>query len=198
MSKLFLIEGSFPNEYFETTAEYISSVQEPDGSIPWFEGGYTDPWDHVESAMGLSICGKHQEAEKAYYWMKETQRPDGGWWNAYKNGSVEDDSRTESNFVAYVATGVWHHYLVTGHRNFLKNMWPVVEAAIDYVLRLQTEYGEICWAVDSKVGVRDDALVTGCSSIYKSLECAINMAAVLEKKTGRLDIGSKQAGTYHT
>ncbi len=182
MSKLYFFKGFFPNEFFMKTAEYIASVQEPDGSIPWFEGGYTDPWDHTEAAMGLSICGKHQEAEKAYDWMKENQNADGSWWNAFKNGSVEDKTRIETNFVAYVATGVWHHYLITQDKRFLKKMWPVVKKAIEFVLDLQSKHGEISWAVDQDNGVRNDALVTGCSSIYKSLECAINIATILDEK----------------
>ncbi|MFH2133516.1 MAG: prenyltransferase, partial [bacterium] len=182
MSKLFFLKGAFPNEYFTQTADYIASVQEPDGAIPWFEGGYTDPWDHVESAMGLSICGMYREAEKAYDWLKEMQLDNGSWWNAYKNGQIEDNTRTESNFVAYVATGVWHHFLITHNFTFLKRLWPVIDAAIEFVISLQTKYGEICWAVDSEKGVREDALITGCSSIYKSLECAINLSAVMNKK----------------
>ncbi|MCP4749326.1 MAG: prenyltransferase [Proteobacteria bacterium] len=182
MSKLYFFKGAFPNEYFKLTAEYIASVQGPDGSIPWFEDGYTDPWDHVEAAMGLSICGKFREAENAYYWLKEIQRNNGGWWNAYKNGTVEDKTRTESNFVAYVATGVWHHFLITQDREFLKTMWLTVDKAIEFVVGLQTKHGEISWAVDAKTGVRNDALVTGCSSIFKSLECAINIATILEMK----------------
>ncbi|MBU2510258.1 terpene cyclase/mutase family protein [bacterium] len=182
MSKLFFLKGFFPNSIFIKTAEYIASVQEPDGSIPWFKGGYTDPWDHVEATMGLSICGKYHEAENAYQWLRNTQRADGSWWNAYKDGTVQDKSRIESNFVAYVATGVWHHFLITQNRQFLNEMWPVVKGAIEYVLSLQTEHGEICWAIDPAKGVLEDALVTGCSSIYKSLECAINIASVLDQK----------------
>jgi len=44
----------------DSTAEYILSVQKTDGEIPWSKGGKTDPWDHVESAMGLTVCGRHQ------------------------------------------------------------------------------------------------------------------------------------------
>ncbi|MCG8333190.1 MAG: prenyltransferase [Proteobacteria bacterium] len=182
MSKLFFFKGFFPNDFFLDTADYIASVQDKDGSIPWFSGGYTDPWDHVEAAMGLSICGRYAEAVKAYYWLKNTQRKDGSWWNAYKDGNVEDRSRIESNFVAYVATGVWHHFLITRNSAFLKEMWPVVEQAIEFVLTLQTEHGEISWAVNPSDGILEDALITGCSSIYKSLECAINIATVLEQK----------------
>jgi len=194
MSKLFFLKGAFPNEYFTRTAEYISGVQEADGSIPWFEGGYTDPWDHVESAMGLSICGKHKEAERAYDWLKETQLENGSWWNAYKNGKVEDATRTESNFVAYIATGVWHHFLITQNRAFLNRLWPVVDTAIEFVLSLQTKHGEISWAVDGEKGVRNDALITGCSSIYKSLECAINHATVLNKKRPHWTLSRSRLG----
>jgi len=194
MSKLFFLKGAFPNEYFTGTADYISSVQEPDGSIPWFKGGYTDPWDHVESAMGLSICGKYREAEKAYDWLKENQLDNGSWWNAYKDGQVEDNSRTESNFVAYIATGVWHHFPITQNFSFLKRLWPVVDAAIEFVISLQTKHGEISWAVDGDDNVREDALITGCSSIYKSLECAINQAAVLNKKRPHWTLARNRLG----
>ena len=44
--------------------QFILDMQQPSGEIPWFEGGYTDPWDHVESAMGLSIAGEHRQAAR--------------------------------------------------------------------------------------------------------------------------------------
>lgn len=194
MSKLYLLKGSFPNQYFRLTAQYIASVQEHDGSIPWYKDSYTDPWDHVEAAMGLSVCGKYEEAERAYEWLKTKQRNDGGWWNAYKKGSIADDSRTESNFVAYAATGVWHHFLITGNREFLTSFWPMVESAIDFVVSLQTKHGEICWAVDAVQGTRNDALITGCSSIYKSLECAINIACVLGKNRHDWSLARRKLG----
>ncbi|HBK17167.1 MAG TPA: prenyltransferase, partial [Gammaproteobacteria bacterium] len=81
-------------------------------------------------------------------------------------------------FVAYVATGIWHLYLADGKRSDLVAFWPMVERAIDYVLNQQAPEGEIYWAVDSVKGVSRDALVTGCSSIYKSIQCALNMANV--------------------
>ncbi|MBU2261063.1 MAG: phenyltransferase domain-containing protein, partial [Proteobacteria bacterium] len=50
-------------------ADFITGMQKSNGEIPWSEGGKTDPWDHVESAMGLSVAGYLREAEKAYEWM---------------------------------------------------------------------------------------------------------------------------------
>ncbi len=179
MSGLYLSKGMFPHEFFRPTVDYILSVQQADGCIPWFEGGYADPWDHVEGAMGLSIAGEWAAAERAYQWLLEHQLPDGSWWAGYKNGEVHNHERRETNFVAYVATGVWHHYLISCNRAFLETMWNTVEGAIEFVLGLQTEHGEIHWAVDTAGEPMRDALITGCSSISKSLECALNIAATL-------------------
>jgi hypothetical protein len=48
-----------------------------------------------------------------------------------------------------------------------------------FVLALQSAHGDIDWAVGEDNQPRKDALVTGCSSIYKSLECAHNIALTL-------------------
>ena len=80
-----------------------------------------------------------------------------------------------------MATGVWHHYLITGDRDFLQRLWPTVERAIDFVLAQQTTHGDIHWAVHGSDNVaQKDALLTGCSSIYKSLECALAIAGTLD------------------
>ena len=179
MSGLYLGPGLFPQEFLRPTVEFILSVQQPSGEIPWFEGGYADPWDHVEAAMGLSIGGEHDAARRAYHWLADKQLVDGSWWASYRGEIVDNPQRRESNFVAYVATGVWHHYLVTGDREFLLAMWPTVERAIEFVLSLQTRHGDIHWKVDGDGVPEEDALVTGCSSIYKSLECAHNIAVTL-------------------
>jgi hypothetical protein len=180
MSGLYLSRGLFPEEFLRPTVEFILDCQQESGEIPWFEGGYTDPWDHVEAAMGLSIAGEYAAAARAYRWLAGNQLQDGSWWASYRGDVVDNHERRETNFIAYIATGVWHHYLVSGDRTFLQSMWPAVDLAIAFVLCLQTEHGDIVWAVDAAgVPKDDDALVTGCSSIYKSLECAHNIAHTL-------------------
>jgi hypothetical protein len=108
------------------------------------------------------------------------QLPDGSWWASYRGEEADNPRRRESNFVAYVATGVWHFYRLSGDREFLREMWPVVDRAIGFVLSLQTEHGEIHWAVNASGEPKQDALVTGCSSIFKSLECAHNISVTME------------------
>ncbi|WP_066965114.1 prenyltransferase [Microbulbifer sp. Q7] len=174
-------QSIFPQGFVRQSADYILAHQLADGCIPWFDGYYADPWDHVEAAMGLSIAGEYTAAERAYAWLASIQLDDGSWWAAYKGGQVDNRERRESNFVAYIATGIWHHYLITRDQSFLRRYWPMVEKALTFVLALQSEHGEIQWAVDGQGEPLMDALITGCSSVYKSLECGINIAVALEQ-----------------
>ncbi len=74
---------------------------------------------------------------------------------------------------------MWHRWLCTADRGFAEEMWPVVEAAIDFVLELQTPRGEILWARHADGTPWSFALLTGSSSICHSLRCAIALAELL-------------------
>jgi len=166
--------------------KFIASIQKQNGEIPWFPGGKTDPWDHVESAMGLSISGFHPEAVRAYQWLAETQLADGSWWSGMRDGMVIDSTK-ETNFSAYIAVGIFHHYLITADLDFLKSMWPMVARGIQYAIDMQTPEGEIFWARNKDGAIDQMALLTGCSSIYMSIKCAQAAAAVLNKKRPQWD-----------
>jgi hypothetical protein len=156
------------------TARSIAATQEPSGAIPWFDGGHTDPWDHVECAMALTTAGLLEPARGAFDWCRDTQRADGSWPIQVTRGVV-DDANSDTNFCAYIATGVWHHVLITADRVFAKAMWPVVRAAIDFVLDHQASDGEIYWA-SGPSGPEEQALLTGCASMFHSLRCALALA----------------------
>jgi len=157
------------------TADAIAEWQLPSGMIPWFPGGHADPWNHVEAAMALDLAGHRSKAERAYEWLVRMQRPDGAWHQYYLADSVEQD-KLDANVCAYIATGVWHHYLLTRDDGFVESMWPVVERAIDFVLELQRPRGEIIWARHADGTPWSFALLTGSSSICHSLRCAIALA----------------------
>jgi GH15 family glucan-1,4-alpha-glucosidase len=159
----------------EATASTIAAVQLPNGMIPWFAGGHADPWNHVEAAMALCAAGRRREAERAFEWLRANQLPNGAWHSYYTATGVEDP-RLDTNVCAYVATGVWHHHLLTGDAGFLSGMWPVVERAVEFVLSLQQPGGEVLWNVDAQGVPGAYALLTGSSSIYFSLRCAVAAA----------------------
>ncbi|CRZ17461.1 prenyltransferase [Mycolicibacterium neworleansense] len=160
------------------TARSIAATQESSGALPWFDGGHTDPWDHVENAMALTVAGLIEPARAAFDWCRTVQRPDGSWPIQLRNGVIED-ANSDSNFCAYVATGVWHHVLITGDRAFAESMWPVVTRALDFVLGLQASGGEIYWAA-SPAGPVEEALLTGCASVYHSIRCGLALADYLD------------------
>jgi len=161
-----------------STVDSIAAVQQADGMIPWFPGGHGDPWNHTEAAMALTAGGRQAEAEAAYEWLVRTQRPDGAWHQYYRDGQVEEPT-LDANVTAYVATGVWHHFLVSGDTGFLEKMWPHVEAAVGFVLGLQAPRGEVLWARHADGTPWSFALLTASSSTYASLRCAVMVATAV-------------------
>jgi hypothetical protein len=162
----------------QRTVDAVAEWQLPSGMIPWFPGGHADPWNHVEAAMALTLGDRHAEAERAFEWLVDLQRPDGSWHQYYLADRVEQD-KLDANVIAYVAAGVWHRWLCTGDRGFAETMWPVVERAVDFVLDLQTPRGEILWARHADGTPWSFALLTGSSSICHSLRCAVALAELL-------------------
>lgn len=169
------VPGILSTSQVVQTAQSIADLQLPDGMIPWFRGGHCDPWNHVEAAMALTACGFDAEADRAYRWLVDTQLPDGSWFNYYVASGVKD-ARLDTNVCAYLATGAWHRYISTGEIEGLEELWPVVEAGVDFVLRWRRNDGSIRWSLDASGFVEEYALLTGSSSIYHSLRCAIACA----------------------
>ncbi|GAA2022809.1 prenyltransferase [Catenulispora yoronensis] len=173
-------EGILDADQIRGTARGIAAVQRPDGAIPWFHGGHLDPWDHTEAAMALDVAGMPERALAAYRWLAASQNPDGSWYAAYADtpeGVSEPTNRLrESNFTAYIAVGVWHHWLATGDQDFLAEMWEPVRRATEFVIALQAPGGEILWSRDEHDRAAAEALLTGCSSMYQALRCALAIA----------------------
>lgn len=181
------------------TVDGILAVQRPDGAIPWFRGHHLDPWDHTEAAMALDAAGEHEHAEDAYNWLATHQNEDGSWYAAYQDGDAArpTDRGRESNFCAYVAVGVWHHYLSTGDDAFVDRLWPTVHAAMEFVLALQQPGGQIGWkreAAEDGGAIVKDALLTGSSSIHQALRCALAIAEHREEPQPDWELATGELG----
>jgi hypothetical protein len=161
----------------------IEAVQQPDGSIPWTVGGHADVWNHVEAAMALLVADRRTGVDRAWAWVRDTQRADGSWPLKVVGGVVEDASG-ESNMAAYVAVGVWHHWLVRRDLRFVTVHWPIVRRALDYVCRLQLPFGGIAWSQEWRDGrpatVNREALLAGSASIHHALRAGLTLAELLD------------------
>ena len=100
------------------TADWIATVQLPDGMVPWYRGGHADPWNHVEATMALAAGGRWAEVERAFEWLASKQLPDGSWCAAHVPGGVIEPRR-DPNMCAYVATGAWWCAQLSGNTSIL-------------------------------------------------------------------------------
>jgi hypothetical protein len=133
----------------------------------------------VEAAMALTVTGYEAQSRQAYRWLAQHQLGDGSWFNYYLDERVKD-SRLDTNVCAYFATGVYHYLLATQDIDFAASMWPHVQAAINFVLRWQLSDGTIRWSLDALGRPESYALLTGSSSIFHSLRCAVALGERLD------------------
>jgi hypothetical protein len=165
------------------TAASIVAVQEPSGAIPWVPGGHTDVWNHVEAAMALVAAGEVEAAERAYAWVPTVQRHDGSVPLKLVGGTV-DDASGETNMSAYLAVGVWHHWLVRRDHAFVRRIWPVVRRGLDFAVSLQLSWGGIAWSQEWHAGaparVNEEALLAASSSIHHALRAGLAIAELVD------------------
>jgi hypothetical protein len=159
---------------------FISHLQFTSGAIPSNKDGSHDPWDHLEAVMGLATLGFTNEALLGLQWMKDNQNEDGSWYNLYKDSNAIEKNK-QSNFSTYLAVAVWHNYLLTNDLSILENFWDSIERGMIFTLSLQNDNGAIAWNIDDSGNIDEDYLLTGCSSIAKSIECSIAMCKILDK-----------------
>jgi hypothetical protein len=181
------------------TAAAIVRVQRDDGGIPWASSDlHIDPWNHVEAAMALLVGGQVDAAERAYEWCRRNQRTNGSWPMRVTDGEIEDAS-ADTNMCAYLAVGVWHHWLVRRDEDFVRQFWPVVRRGLDYVAALQQPFGGIAWSqehsLDGEPGrVNHDALLAGSSSIYHSFRAGVALGELMDQPQPEWEIVAGRLG----
>ena len=166
--------------------KFLDHVQFLSGAIPSNQDGSHDPWDHLEAVMGLTTLGYKDQALNGLHWMASNQNEDGSWYNLYQDNKPLELNK-QTNYASYIAVAVWHFYLLNDDIHFLKNFWEPVKKGVLFSLSLQHSNGAIAWNIDKSEKIDEDYLLTGCSSIAKSLECAIAICQVLDHKSFELE-----------
>lgn len=176
-------------------ADRIEALQLRDGAIPWVDTGVWDPWNHGESAMGLAVAGRAESVHKALDALAARQEADGGWTGELGAGIPMDESgeriapppvpvtARDTNFAGYAAVTVMRCALALDEPRLMARYFPMVSRALDFVMSLQTGDGDVVWrAPDEDQKLEDvDALRAGNSSLFKSFECGLRLAEILEK-----------------
>ena len=188
LAQLPYVDGVLSAAQVADSAAAIAAMQEPCGAVPWTVGEHVDIWNHVEAAMAMLVGGQVEAAEHAYAWVPTMQRPDGSWPMKIVNG-VADDERGEVNMSAYLAVGVWHHWLVRRDLRFVQRFWPSVRAGLDWVVAQQLPFGGIQWTP-----VDEFCLLTASSSVYQSLRAGIALAELLADPQPEWELAAGRLG----
>jgi hypothetical protein len=147
--------------------------------------------------MALLVAGRTAAADHAWTWVRRRQRFDGSWAMKHVAGRVADASG-ETNMAAYVAVGVWHHWLVRRDRGFVWSMWPTVRRALDFVCGLQLPFGGIAWAQewddDGPAGVDQEALLAGSASIHHALRAGLTLAELVDDPQPEWELTAARLG----
>ncbi len=194
------VPGVLGPDEVAATAASIAAAQEPDGALPWTPGEHTDVWNHVEAAMGLLVGGRLEAADAAYAWVPALQRADGSFPTRVERGVVTDPAG-ETNMSAYLAVGLWHHWLVRREPALVHALWPTVRRALDWVVSRQLGFGGIAWVqpwADGRPvpGDGEDvgALLAGSSSIHQALRAGVALADLVDEPQPEWEIAGGRLG----
>ena len=171
--------------FFENIAKFIKSIQLESGAIPSNEDGSHDPWDHIESIMGLNFANEYESSKLAFNWLIKNQNQDGSWFSKYMD-DIPIEKNKPTHFAPYISVAALHFYKIFSDKEYLEYLWPSIESAINFSIKLQIQNGTIPWSVDKNQKIEEDFLLTGSSSILKSIECGIAISKII-KSTKNLE-----------
>jgi len=176
---LALARAPKPTAALGAAARRILEIQTEGGAIPWFEEGPWDAWNHAECLMALGVMGETRAMALGFDYLADTQEASGAWACGYGNTLPMADrdhiARTpaplvrDANFAAYPATALWHAWRLTGDLALVKRHWPMVRAAMGFVLTCQHPEGDISWCGEAHGQEEDDAILAGNASIFAAL-----------------------------
>ena len=146
--------------------------------------------------MALLVAGEVEAAEAAYDWCRRNQRADGSWPMKIVAGEVEDASG-DTNMCAYLAVGVWHHWLVRRDEAFVA---PVARRTPRAGLRRRDAAAvrrhRLVAGADAHgpAQVNHDALLAGSSSIYHSLRAGVALAELMDEPQPEWELAAGRLG----
>ena len=145
-------------KFYQPIGLYILDCQSPLGAIPSSNNGKLDPWDHIESIMGLTTLGHYKEAKLGFNWLFNNQNPDGSWFSDFKNDQVTQLNK-QTHFSCYVTVGLLHFFKITKDIDFIRSNWKKASKAINFSINLQNTNGTIPWCINEDNIPDEDYLI---------------------------------------
>jgi len=138
----------------------------------------------------LDTLGLHDWVRKRNLWYADIQAGDGadipaGTWamNYYGDGVVGGPVPYEIDEVAYGVWTLWDHYAVTANEEYLREVWPAIERATDFLVeRRDPETGLHARSHEDDNAVPSQSIV-GAGPVHLALESAAAAAEELGHET---------------
>jgi hypothetical protein len=95
---------------------------------------------------------------------------------------------------AYLAVGVWHHWLVRRDEGFVRRCWPTVRRGLDFVASMQLGFGGIAWSREQGGKVNDGALLAGSASVYQALRAGVAISELMDDSQPEWELAAGRLG----
>ena len=148
--------------------------------------GYCWPRDGMFVALALDEAGYHPEAGMFYQFAAHVQNPDGSWHQRYfMDGRWAPTWGRQIDQDGAVLWGYYHHFRLTGDRDFLNQIWPSVYSGARHLARSRlAENGLQIPTMD--IWEDEFAQSTYASAaVYGGLKGASALAAAMGDQTSR-------------
>ena len=89
----------------------------------------------------------------------------------------------QSNHASYFAVALFCHYLLYKDHTYINSMQEPLTRCLSFISSLQSKSGAIIWNIDEKGNKDFDYLLTGNSSIAKSIQSALHLYKVIGEET---------------
>ena len=158
--------------FFENIAKFIKSIQLKSGAIPSNDDGSHDPWDHIESIMGLNFANEYESSKLAFDWLIKNQNQDGSWFSKYMD-DIPIQKNKPTHFAPYISVASLHFYKIFSDKEYLEYLWPSIESAINFSIKLQIQNGTIPWSIDKNKKLKKTSFLQDLHQYLKVLNAEL-------------------------
>lgn len=146
-------------------------------------GGYGYCWcrDAGFIASAMAQCNMLEEVEEFYLWASSVQHMDGYWFQRYyTSGDVAPSWGLQIDETGTILWGVLNYYNLTKKEDFLKQMWPTVKKAANFLLEFKDEYTSLPHLSFDLWEERLGEHAYSAAAVCAGLRAAVKIANILE------------------